>query len=143
MIIYDISQNIFEAKIYPGDPKPTKKIINSIKKKDQSNLSSFRMCSHIETHVDAPSHFLENGMTIEEISLEKFIGFTYVFETNELIDKSVVNEICNKIKDTNIDLIRTELLTFGSDEEEQEIHKLLLGSNIVLLEGINLKEEEK
>ena len=163
MKIYDISQNIFKAKVYPGDPIPTKTIIKSIDNGDNYNLSSFSMCSHTGTHVDAPSHFIKGGKTIEEISLNKFVDDCYVFEVNEPITKKLVNNSFNiieslninkilikgkgiltlegakAIKEMKIDLIGTELLSFGNDLDEEEIHKILLKSNIVLLEGINLE----
>jgi len=163
MKIYDISQNIFKAKVYPGDPIPTKNFIKSIDKGDSYTLSTFSMSSHTGTHVDAPSHFIKDGKTIEEICLNKFVGYCYVFEIDEPITKEIVNNIFNKInelninkilikgkgiltlegakaiEDMNIDLIGTELLSFGNDLDEEEIHKILLKSNIVLLEGINLE----
>lgn len=163
MKIYHISQNIFKAKVYPGDPIPTKNFIKSIDKGDSYTLSTFSMSSHTGTHVDAPSHFIKDGKTIEEISLNKFVGYCYVFEIDEPLTKEIVNNIFNKInelninkilikgkgiltlegakaiEDMNIDLIGTELLSFGNDLDEEEIHKILLKSNIVLLEGINLE----
>lgn len=163
MKIYDISQNIFKAKVYPGDPIPTKNFIKSIDKGDSYTLSTFSMSSHTGTHVDAPSHFIKDGKTIEEICLNKFVGYCYVFEIDEPLTKEIVNNIFNKInelninkilikgkgiltlegakaiEDMNIDLIGTELLSFGNDLDEEEIHKILLKSNIVLLEGINLE----
>ena len=69
MKIYDISQKIFGCNVYPGDPNPQYNIIKSIKEGDSYNLSSFSMCSHNGTHVDAPSHFIERGKNIDEIPL--------------------------------------------------------------------------
>ena len=37
MKIYDISQEVFSCKVYPGDPKPEKKTLNSIKNGDLYN----------------------------------------------------------------------------------------------------------
>ena len=31
MKIYDISQEVFSCEVYPGDPKPVKKILKSMK----------------------------------------------------------------------------------------------------------------
>jgi arylformamidase len=30
--------------------------------------------THVGTHIDAPSHFIENGLTIDQLSLEHFLG---------------------------------------------------------------------
>ena len=64
MKIYDISQEVFNCEVFPGDPKPEKKICNSMEKGDLYNLSSFSMCAHNGTHIDAPFHFFKNGKTV-------------------------------------------------------------------------------
>ena len=61
MKIHDISQEVFGCDVYPGDPKPIKTKISSIPDGDLYNLSSFSMCAHNGTHVDAPAHFLKDG----------------------------------------------------------------------------------
>ena len=52
MKIYDISQEVFSCKVYPGDPKPEKQTLYSTKAGDLYNLSSFAMCAHNGTHID-------------------------------------------------------------------------------------------
>ncbi len=34
-MIYDIAQPLFECEVFPGDPKPERKIINSIENGDE------------------------------------------------------------------------------------------------------------
>lgn len=36
--------------------------------------------SHSGTHIDAPSHFLKNGKTIDELSLDRFVGKSMVLD---------------------------------------------------------------
>ena len=80
MKIYDISQEVFGCKVFPGDPAPEKEVVADMEKGDLYNLSSFHMCAHNGTHVDAPFHFLKDGKKIDEIALEKFVGMAYVAE---------------------------------------------------------------
>ena len=80
MRIYDISQEVFTCKVFPGDPAPKRKILASMDKGDLYNLTEFSMCAHNGTHVDAPFHFVNNGKTVDSISLEAFVGMAYVAE---------------------------------------------------------------
>ena len=96
MKIYDISQEIFSCCTYPGDPKPQKEFLSSIRKGDLYNLSIFSMCSHNGTHIDSPFHFIENGKTTEKITLEKVVGFCYVAEHNGILNEIDAIKILNK-----------------------------------------------
>ena len=80
MKIYDISQEVFSCKVFPGDPAPKKETLLKIAQGDKCNLTAFSMCAHNGTHVDAPYHFCLEGSTISEVPLEKFIGMAYVAE---------------------------------------------------------------
>ena len=165
MKIYDISQEVFNCQIYPGDPKPKKEIINSIEKGDLYNLTSFSMCAHNGTHIDAPFHFIKNGKTIDKICLEPFIGKAYVVEHQGIVtkeDAKRIIEIARKkdievskrilikgnavvsldaakvFASSNLFLLGNESQTVGPEDSPMEVHLELLGSNVVLLEGIRL-----
>lgn len=43
MKIYDISQEVFGSKVYPGDPMPQKRTLVSIDNGDDYNLTFFSM----------------------------------------------------------------------------------------------------
>jgi len=47
---------------------------------DGYNETMIRMGSHFGTHIDAPRHFLPNGLTVDQINLEDLIGQVYVAE---------------------------------------------------------------
>ncbi len=78
MKIYDISQEVFGCEVYPGDPAPERKVLMSIKEGGACNLTAFSMCAHNGTHVDAPYHFFDDGKTIDEVKLKRFVGYAYV-----------------------------------------------------------------
>ena len=78
MKIYDISQEVFSCAVYPGDPQPEKQTLYSIETGDLYNLSSFAMCAHNGTHVDAPFHFVHNGKTVDQMDLHHFVGDCFV-----------------------------------------------------------------
>ena len=67
MKVYDISQEVFGCAVYPGDPKPERKIVLKMSEGAVCNLSAFSMCAHNGTHVDAPLHFCADGKSIDRI----------------------------------------------------------------------------
>ena len=78
MKIYDISQEVFGCKVYPGDPAPQKEIIHRMTEGSLYNLTAFSMCAHNGTHVDAPFHFLHEGKTVDQMDISSFVGDCYV-----------------------------------------------------------------
>ncbi|MBO7565265.1 MAG: cyclase family protein, partial [Clostridiales bacterium] len=80
MKIYDISQEVFSCEVYPGDPSPEKEVKMRIEDGEVCNLSALHMCAHNGTHVDAPYHFINEGKTIDQVDLGKFIGYACVIE---------------------------------------------------------------
>ena len=167
-MIIDISQEVFSCKVFPGDPAPASQRILSIEQGDICNLTSFSMCAHNGTHVDAPFHFLPDGNTIEKIDLEAFVGDCYVarFEGNLTADdaanilekvkavgaskriliagKAIVTaEAARVFAQEKIKLIGNESQTVGPEDAPMEVHLILLGANIVLLEGIVLTDVDE
>lgn len=166
-MIYDITQPIFECEVYPGDPKPQKKTMSSISDGALYNLTAFSMCAHNGTHVDAPFHFINDGKTIDEISLDKFIGPAFV-KTHEgdvtaedashiLSEAASINpdaakkilirgkatitlEAAKVFADAGIDLVGNESQTVGPEDAPMAVHLVLLKKEVVLLEGIRLSE---
>ncbi len=160
-MIIDISQEITRCNTYPGDPTPKVNRISKMENGDLYNLSEISMCAHNGTHIDAPAHFIKDGKTIDQIPLDYFVGECYVCSHKGNITKEYAHNILNIINDidkilikgdailikeaaeifknSNIKLIGTESQSVGPIESPMEVHKILLGANIVLLEGINLK----
>lgn len=58
---------------YPGQPAVNVQPLKTLEK-DGVFESRFTIHSHAGTHIDAPSHFVKNGATIEQIDLSKCIG---------------------------------------------------------------------
>ena len=163
-MLYDISQPVFECDIFPGDPKPERKIICGIENGDLYNLTEFSMCAHNGTHVDAPLHFIRDGKGIGEICLNKFIGKAYVIshegevtaqDAAEILDAAAAGDAPKRIlikgravvsleaakvfAAAGVDLIGNESQTVGPEEAPMAVHLVLLDAEAVLLEGIRLE----
>jgi arylformamidase len=93
MRTYDITLTISpEMIVWPGDPPVNVKRISSIDSGDNANVSQISMSCHTGTHVDAPDHFLNNGKTVENLSLDLLVGRAYVLHLPDvsLITASVL-----------------------------------------------------
>ena len=167
MKIYDISQEVFSCQVYPGDPAPKKRVLNSMEKGDLYHLTSFSMCAHNGTHIDAPFHFLKDGKTVDAICLEAFVGPAYVAEHRGIVSYDDAVKIIEKAKVQNAEaakrilikgvaevsegaakafacagllLLGNESQTVGPENAPMAVHRLLLGADVILLEGIRLAE---
>ena len=167
MKIYDISQEVFKCAVYPGDPQPIREVKLKISEGAICNLTAFEMCAHNGTHVDAPYHFLDGEETIDRVPLDKFIGYAYVAEHDGDITAEVAERILKDAKNADelaserilvkgnavmtkegaevfakagIKLFGNESQTVGPLDAPMEVHLVMLGANIVLLEGIRLAE---
>lgn len=164
-MIYDITQPLFECEVYPGDPKPEKRLLSSIGAGDVCNLTAFSMCAHNGTHVDAPVHFLNGGKSIDMLNLKHFIGPAYVekhegevsaqdaagilsraaecYEGSQkrILIKgraTVTPEAAEVFAEAGVYLLGNESQTVGPEEAPMAVHLVLLKAETVLLEGIRL-----
>lgn len=66
--------------VWPGDPPPGIIQLQDMQKADACNLTQISFSVHTGTHMDAPRHFLRDGMTVEELPLWVFEGPCYVVD---------------------------------------------------------------
>jgi len=78
--VIDITVGISrETSVYPGDPETVIESVSSIES-DGYAVSRVTFGTHTGTHVDAPSHILENGMTVDRLPLSSFLGRSVVLD---------------------------------------------------------------
>ncbi|MEK0337157.1 MAG: cyclase family protein [Nitrosopumilus sp.] len=70
--------------------------------KDGVRTSKITFGSHTGTHIDAPSHFLEKGKTIDEINLDKCMGKCQVVEISEELQTIEKEHIEGKINSKRV-----------------------------------------
>ena len=165
MKIIDISQELLSAAFYEGDPTPHIDSLQSMEKGDLYNLSSLSLCLHNGTHIDAPNHFIKDGKTVDKIPLSAFVGECYIAEHQgdvsaadaiEILRKAqahgagerillkgdlmVTEEAAKAFAEGGILLLGNEGQTVGPADAPMAVHLALLSREIVLLEGIVLKD---
>jgi arylformamidase len=158
--VIDISRELFNTPVYPGDPQPYRDLIRRMNMGDLYNLSGFYTGCHSATHVDAPRHFIEDGKTIDELGLERFTGKCTVVEASGIITGSDIDAILPKLEkmvlfkgegeafldpsaafalsDAGIMLVGTDAQSIEVENETYPVHKQLLGEEIPILEGLEL-----
>lgn len=71
--------------IYPGNPQIAIESQQAIARGGSSNVSHLSMGSHTGTHVDAPRHFFDAGLPVDEIPLERLIGPAVLVEFGDAV----------------------------------------------------------
>ena len=126
------------------------------------------MCAHNGTHVDAPFHFINGGKTIDRMGLEPFVGDCYTALHKGDVTENDALAIMQKAKTAGADrrilikgkatvtaeaarvfaaekllLFGNESQTVGPEEAPKQVHDIMLGAEIVLLEGIVLTHADE
>lgn len=163
MKIIDITKKFFSSEVYPGDPKPEAERFAEIGKDSECNLTVVHACVHNGTHADAPFHFLPDGMTIDEMPLEAYIGECTVIEvpdgviTGEYVDRHFpknckrlliksggkaffMDSSAQELADRGLLLIGTDSLSVGCKGNQVGPHRVFLSEGVAILEGLDLSE---
>ncbi len=145
MKLYDITLDLDEETIvYASDPKFVKEAWHTVQD-DGFLLHKITMGTHAGTHIDAPSHMLENTDDVSDIPLNNFIGdcilcdnveqFDYDF--SRLLIRGKVNKgEAMRLAASKMRLIGTSEQSIGCDE----VHKILLRSGCIIVESLKLEK---
>lgn len=181
MKIYDLTVPIHTTMaVWPGDPKVSNGLESSIKAGNDANITKIQMSAHTGTHIDAPFHFVDEGISIDLLDLNSLIGEAEVIEIDhdvKMITASILAEL-GKVKwpmrilfKTNnsqkklienpefskdfvslsvdasefliakgVKLIGIDYLSIAPFENGDQTHVVLLENEIIVIEGLNLKE---
>ena len=181
MRIIDISLEITPGMaVWPGQDGVTLERHQKIEDGANANVTYFGSSVHTGTHVDAAFHFLPDGKTIDEISLEILVGPVQVVQipsnvlviNEEVIDNLKLEPVVERLlfKTSNsefwqrpdepfhqhfiaidesgakalvergIKLVGIDYLSISPFKKSRPTHNVLLGNEVVILEGLNLSE---
>jgi len=65
---------------WPGDPDVTIQRVFDLERGDPCNVSTVSMSLHVGTHMDAPLHYLPNGLSLDRMPPDATIGPCTVIE---------------------------------------------------------------
>ena len=165
MRLIDISQELFSCRVYPGDPAPEMQELLRMERGAVCNLSALSLCAHNGTHIDAPFHFIRDGKTVDELGLEPFVGDCFVARREGELSAADAENILREAEKQNAErriliagkatvtaaaarvfalagvlLLGNESQTVGPEDAPAEVHRILLGRGVVLLEGLVLAD---
>ena len=164
MKLYDISRELTQSAVYPGDPPPQLECLQQITLGSACTLSTLYASLHAGTHADAPLHYDETGDDIDTLPLEPFIGECMVLSAEGLITGSDIEKhmppFCSRVLirgngeafltqsavcalvDMEVILVGTDALSIAPPEDEEIPHRVLLRAGIPILEGLDLSRVE-
>lgn len=121
MRTYDITLTISpDLPTWPGGPSVVLERVNKIEEGANANVSRIDMSVHTGTHVDAPYHFLQEGIGVDKLLLKTLSGRAYVLH---LPDVDVIT--AEILKDSSIPprtrrvLVRTRNSEYWARQETE------------------------
>lgn len=164
MQLIDITRELMRAPVYPGDPAPQLTKLTNMAAGDPCNTTALTACLHNGTHMDAPRHFFPQGDGIDNVPLEACIGECIVVECNGLLLGDAAEDLLPRLKNKKRVLFKGDvqltpsaafvlscagLVLLGVESASvapvtytAEVHRQLLGADIVLLEGLDLSKAQ-
>jgi arylformamidase len=176
MKIYDISVPVSaELPIFPGDPRIEVEPVTRLARGDSANVSRLLMATHSGTHIDAPSHYSDGGVSVDHLPLSLLMGNALLVEIrgvkqigrHELArfpirgekrllirtDNSLLWEQpgftedyafltvegAHFLLDAGVQLVGIDYLSVEAYSGTGEVHRMLLGKGVIILEGLNLE----
>jgi len=72
--------------------------------------------SHTGTHIDAPAHFLSDGIRLADITLDKLYGPCRVIDCTQCVEKITIQDLHNQpLEDAKIILLKTKNSALAPD----------------------------
>ena len=108
MKIYDISWPISQSTTEYKNKESI--FFSKLKDFDLDKVRETKICmsTHTGTHVDAPTHFLKDGKSIDQVTLDRLIGGARVLDLSTVIEKITIDDLKNhEINEQEIILLRT------------------------------------
>lgn len=150
--------------VWPGDTPFRLARMVEIEKGEIYNLTSISMSSHAGTHVDAPRNFFADGASIDEVPLEALVGPARVIVAQGRIGleelesfriqpgeriliktggrpTGIAPEAARRLAELGVRAVGIDLLSVG-DPEIAEVHRILLGAGVWIIEVLDLSAVE-
>ncbi len=145
-MIIDITRPLMSGMaVYPGDPEFAVERVAGI---NTGAVSRVSLGTHTGTHVDAPCHVLENGAGVESYSPDLLCGPCLVSRSAQsvrvgrLLLKSLGRGLtpceARRLTEQGLALVGTDRLSIGDGADDLEVHRVLLGRGVIVLEGLDL-----
>ncbi|MEA5036685.1 Kynurenine formamidase [bioreactor metagenome] len=144
MKIHDVSVGLHSGMyVYPGDPKFSLARI----KTEEAFISSLSLGTHTGTHIDAPAHYFENGITVDTLDLGCLITPAEVVTSPLMPAKNCKAVLFKNAVSLSLETADALLLkgvrTVGCDTPsigDDDVHRFLLKNEISIIEMLDLSK---
>ncbi len=99
---------------FPGSPKPQFISWSSLKE-DGYNLELLFLSSHTGTHLDAPFHFVKNGIKIDQIPLDRLMGKAILIKLKKSKNSSISKSDILQFEKKNGNIPKNSSIFFFTD----------------------------
>jgi arylformamidase len=125
--LIDITMPLSDEMVHwPGDPTPRVGRASDIERGDACTVTTLSLSAHTGTHVDAPSHYLRGGSSLDDLSLAGLLGAARVVEIADPVAVTVRELARQRIRRGDRVLLKTRNSEIGGD-----LHRL--GTDYVAL----------
>ena len=141
MKIYDLSHKLNNlTPVYPGNEPPEFTQIADFKSHGYRE-TQFRFHSHLGTHIDAPSHMIEDGKSLDQLPAEHFCGNAFIIKTpiNRNIDFELLKRFETEISESDFVLFQTGWSQYWNTPEYFGKFPVLTKDAVEFLLQFNLK----
>ncbi|MBU5337468.1 cyclase family protein [Intestinibacter bartlettii] len=142
MKVIDLTHTIKpNMPVFPGTEPPQLSPASTFEQ-DGFRETLLNMYSHTGTHMDAPAHVREDGITLDKFPADKFVGKALVIDCSDLsegdiIDISYINKYKNIIDEAEFILFKTNWDKYWDTEKyygkfpviNDEVADFLISSN--------------
>lgn len=91
--VIDLSQQLEPGITLPvGFPEIQSEFFRSMDNGDVINVEKLTFCPHSGTHIDAPFHFIKNGITIEQVDPGVIAGSAVIVDLTHLADGAPIEK---------------------------------------------------
>jgi arylformamidase len=141
MTLYDVTLPLREGMVaFPGDPPFRREPVLERSRGDPCEVARLTLGSHLGTHVDPPSHYLEGGATVDRIPLEALMGPGVVLDLRGMarvdrpaLERSPLGDECRVLLKTD-----NGSLLVGDAFTEDYVHLTEDGAQYLVERGVVL-----
>ncbi|OLD12030.1 MAG: hypothetical protein AUI97_08175 [Crenarchaeota archaeon 13_1_40CM_3_52_17] len=130
----DLTHELYNGMpIYPGDPSPSF-VSYATLGKNGVNLTKLTLGSHTGTHIDAPRHFILDGIGVDKIPPSKLVGEAYVCDMSGkpigsgITDLDLQKKLEGKVAEDDIVICYTGCSEHWGDESVSSNYTYLTGN---------------
>ena len=137
MKVIDLTHTIKAGMpVFPGT-EPPKLDAASTFENDGFRETLLTMYSHTGTHMDAPAHVREDGITLDKFGADKFVGKAIVVDCSDLSEGDTIDKYKGIIEDAEFVLFKTGWDRYWDTEKyygnfpviSEEVADYLISSN--------------